>query len=244
MGHALSGITVAGVSVARGGVPVVHGVDWDIAAGRWTGIIGANGSGKTTLLRAVAGRLPVLGGTVHIDGADLTDDRAARARAVGFAPDAASLPDALTGRALFAVLADGGGAFGDDRLAPLRTALDLDGVAGLRLGECSSGQRQRVAIYCAFVIRPGIVILDEPFNWLDPLAAYDARQALRALVDGGLTLVTALHDMTTLAGSCDAGLLLRDGRVAMTLDGGALRGGAADPLGFERTIVERLRARP
>ena len=84
-------------------------------------------------------------------------------------------------------------------------------------------------------------MLDEPFNWLDPVAAVDLRTALRAAVGDGLTLVTALHDLTSLARSCDAGALLAGGRVALTLDAAALAAARTDLPGFEARLIATLR---
>jgi len=86
------------------------------------------------------------------------------------------------------------------------------------------------------------VILDEPFNWLDPVAIFDLRQALRGMVDHGLTLITALHDLGTLVSACDAGLMLADGKVAMTLDDNMARTAARDPQAFERDMIGPLRS--
>jgi ABC-type multidrug transport system ATPase subunit len=103
--------------------------------------------------------------------------------------------------------------------------------------------RQRVAIALAFAGEPSLVILDEPFSWLDPVAAFDLRQALRTLVRGGLTLVTALHDLGTLATACDEGLMLADGRVALTIDRGMLEQASQDPQRFERQTIDLLRSK-
>lgn len=229
------------VSVERGGKYVVHGVGLTVARGVWFGLIGANGSGKTSLLRALAGRLPFADGSCRIDGDELIMDRAARAARIGFAPPSDTLPDALrVGEALELI----GGSIEDIllRLGPLRNVLGLDALLDHWIGDCSAGMRQRIAIALAFVDTPAIVILDEPFNWLDPVASFDLRRALRAMVDNGLTLITALHDLGTLAVACDGGLLLADGRVAMTLDADMLRGAAADPQGFEHRMIDRLRS--
>jgi ABC-type multidrug transport system ATPase subunit len=237
----LSVIAAERLVVLRGGIAVVREASLSLAPGRWFGLIGANGSGKTSLLRAIAGRLPVESGCVRIGGRDLTADPAARARAIGFAPDGAMLPAALgigellalVGGKLEAALA---------RLGPLRAALGLDALLERPIGGCSAGMRQRAAIACAFAGGQRIVILDEPFNWLDPLAAYDTRMALKAMVEDGLTLVTALHDLGTLVSACDDGALLAGGQVAMRLDASTLAAALRDPIGFERETIDHLRA--
>lgn len=233
-------IGTATLSVARDGVQAVRDISLSIASGSWFGLIGANGSGKTSYLRAVAGRLPVQGGTVRIDGTDCTADRASRAAAIGYAPDAAMLPAALTGRAVLGIVA-GNSEQALAEIGDIAAALALAPLLDRRIGACSAGQRQRIAIACAFATGQGIVILDEPFNWLDPVAAYDLRHALAARVADGLTLVTALHDLATLSSACHAGALLTEGRVALELDTAALASARTDPAAFEAQTIAHLR---
>lgn len=236
----MSDIVLSDAVVVRGGRRVVDGIDLTISAGTWFGVIGANGSGKTSLLRALAGRLAFAGGACLIDGRDLVADRAARARGLGFALPADRLPDRLRG---YEVLdfARGAAPIDESRLAALWSALGIADLRNRWVGDCSAGMRQRLAIAAAFVGGHRCIVLDEPFNWLDPVAGYDLRQVLRSMVEDGWTLVTALHDLTMLAGSCDAGVMLADGRVAATLDGDRLREAAIDPLAFEKTMIDRLR---
>lgn len=235
-------VRLEAVSVERGGVAVVHGVDLTVRRGSWFGLIGANGSGKTSLLRAMAGRLPFAAGSCGIDGDELVADRAARAERFGFSPPADRLPDALRGCDVLEFVG-GDIAVIWRRLGPLRVALGLDTLLDRWIGDCSAGMRQRLAVALGFAGGQALVILDEPFNWLDPVAAFDLRQALRAMVDDGMTLITALHDLGTLAVACDEGLMLADGRVAMALDSDVLRHAALDPRAFERQTIDLLRSR-
>lgn len=228
-------------AVERSGRRIVDGVDITVAHGSWFGVIGANGSGKTSLLRAVAGRLPFAAGSCRVDGHDLAADRAARARHFGFAPPAETLPDSLRAGTVLE-LVGGDSAAVAARLGGLQQALGLVPLLDRWIGDCSAGMRQRIAIAAAFAGGQRAVILDEPFNWLDPVASFDLRGAFRAMVDDGLTLVTALHDLGMLATACDAGVMLADGRVAMTLDAEMLRAAARDPRAFERRTIDRLRS--
>jgi len=235
-------IDVRDLVVDRGGFRAIDGVDLSVA-GEWLGIVGANGSGKTSLLRALGGRIGLRAGSISIDGVDRTADRHWRAANIGFAPDAASLPASLSGHELFAILSsEAPGAAASDPLGGLRQALDLDRFLDRPIGALSAGMRQRLAIFCAFLGRPSAVILDEPFNWLDPVCAFDTKQALGRLVAAeGLTLVTALHEMTTLVRHCGAGLLLSDGKVRRRLDRSQLAAGASDYGAFEAEMIEGLR---
>jgi ABC-2 type transport system ATP-binding protein len=229
------------LSVERSGAPVVEGIGLFVARGSWFGVIGANGSGKTSLLRALGGRLPFAGGSCRIKGEEMAADRLARARRCGFAPPVEALPDHLRGREVLELVAGRADAIGG-RLARLSGPLGLDALSSRWIGDCSAGMRQRIAIAAAFAGGHPIVILDEPFNWLDPVASFDLRGALREMVDDGLTLVTALHDLGTLATACDAGLMLAGGRAVLELDGDSLRAAALDPAGFERRTIDLLRA--
>ncbi|MHA0328961.1 ATP-binding cassette domain-containing protein [Sphingomonas melonis] len=233
-------VELTAVAVERSGQRVVQDVDLTVAPGSWFGLIGANGSGKTSLLRAVAGRLPFAGGSCRIGGDELVGDRAARALRFGFAPPADKLPDALRERDVLELV---GGSIDNvrRRLGKLHEALGLAPLLGRWIGDCSAGMRQRVAVAAAFAGGHAQVILDEPFNWLDPVAIFDLRGVLRDMVDDGLTLITALHDLGTLASACNTGLMLADGKVALALDEDALRIAAENPQVFERQTIDRLR---
>lgn len=234
-------VEVIHASVDRSGKRVVRAVDMIVPAGGWFGLIGANGSGKTSLLRALAGRLPLAEGRCLVEGVDLGTDRLARARLFGFAPPADRLPEALRVRDLLE-LVGGDAEVALDRLGPVGTALGIKALCRRWVGDCSAGMRQRVAIALAFAEGHSTIILDEPFNWLDPVAAFDLRKALRARVNDGRTLITALHDLGTLASACDSGLMLADGRVALTLGREDLAEAAGAPGLFERRTIDLLRS--
>jgi ABC-type multidrug transport system ATPase subunit len=235
-------VHIVGATVARSGQPVVHSVDMTIARGSWFGLIGANGSGKTSLLRALVGRLPFVSGSCQVNGDEMIMDRAGRASRLGFAPPADKLPDALRARDVLQLV---GGSIDDvrSRIVDLQAALGLASLLDRWIGDCSAGMRQRIAIASAFAGGHTLVVLDEPFNWLDPVAIFDLRQAMRNRVNGGLTLIAALHDLGTLATACDTGLMLADGKVAMTLDEQRLMAAAQNPQAFEMQTIDLLRSR-
>jgi ABC-type multidrug transport system ATPase subunit len=232
------------LEVERGGIRAVAAATGRLPHNCWTGLIGANGSGKTSLLRALAGRLPLAAGRIESDGEDRTAARPWRAAAIGFAPDVSALPGGLTGRQYLGLVrrtpAAGGG---EARLARLAAALGFAPFADRPIAALSAGMRQRIAIFSAFADGAETVILDEPFNWLDPVCAFETREALRALIDGGqLTLVTALHEPSTLTVYCDGGLLMSEGRLIRELPREELRAGARDIAGFEASIIAKLRS--
>ncbi len=236
----IAAVAITDLSVNRGGLPIVHDVSAAIMPASWFGVIGANGSGKTTLLRAIAGRLPIARGSCALFGEECAQDRAARAQAIGFAPPIEHFPASLRLRQLLELAGDPIGVQ-QERNRDLWNALGLEELLDIPAGECSSGMRQRAAIALAFATPCRIVILDEPFNWLDPVAAFDVRAALARLVTEGLALATALHDLTTLCGFCDSGIVLAKGRVSLALDSAMLRAGRHDAARFESDLVAALR---
>lgn len=238
----MSGVLqAAGLAVDLGGRRVLEGVDLDLPAPVLFGLLGANGSGKTTLLRALAGRLSPAAGAIRLAGRDVTTDAAARVAGMGYAAPAVRLPPRLRGGDVLDLLAAARDA---DPQAPasVYAALGVHALRGVRVEAMSSGMRQRLAVFAAFLGAPAVVLLDEPFNWLDPLAAYDLKEAVAHEVAGGVCVVAALHDVATFVGRCDAGLLLDGGRVVQSYAGADLARLRGDVGGFEREVYARLRA--
>lgn len=234
-------LNIEGLDVAIGRRAVLHRVSFEVKPGQWFGLLGANGSGKTTLLRALTARLEIAAGRVLLGGNDVTNDAPRRAGSIGFAPHPDTLPDELYGGELLDLL---GGARKADARAP-RPLYQALGVAALErdpIGAMSSGMKQRLCIFSAFIGEPAVVLLDEPFNWLDPVAVFDLKAALRAWADHGGALLTALHDIAAFVTRCDEGVLLHDGRVVKHFDTQELAAGRGDVLGFERAVYETFKA--
>jgi ABC-type multidrug transport system ATPase subunit len=227
-------LTVTDLSVSLKGRDILHHIGLEAGAG-WFGILGINGSGKTTLLKALCARLDIGAGRIVWRGRDLTHENAERARCFGFAPPLDTLPPTLTAGELIGLVAD---LRGCDVRRPLGIyrALGLDGLRDKMIGAMSSGMKQRVSLFSAFLGEPELVLLDEPFNWLDPLAAYDLKREIRTWVEADRCVVTALHDVGTFITRCDAGVLIHKGEVVRTFDGDHLKQGRLDPERLEDEI--------
>lgn len=237
----MNGLEIQGLSVNRGGRPVLFELAFAVPAGTWSGLIGVNGAGKTTLLRAIAGRLPAEAGEVRVDGAVVADPRE-RARLIGLSTAPERLPGGLIAARLVEEIARAHGAEPRPaRLEDLHAALALDEILARPIDILSAGQRQRLGLFLAFLGAPRLVLLDEPFNALDPLIAFDLKRALKALAADGLTIVTALHDLPTVALHCGHGLLLSHGRLAEIFEAGTLQQAQARPAVFEAEVLERWR---
>lgn len=231
-------VEVRGLAVSLSGQPIIQDLTFTARRGRWFGVMGANGSGKTTLLRTLAGRLAPDSGSLLLNGKDVTRTPRERARIVGFMPELADLPPLLAGHDLIELLSVSRGAgTGPESLQKI---LGIDAIRDLRIGSMSSGMRQKLAIYTAFLGGREIVILDEPFNWLDPVAAHDLRLELRRAVESGLTVITTLHDASAFL-KCDEGLVLHSGSVLRRYDGRAIGAMRRDIEAFENELYVEMK---
>ena len=227
-------LTVTDLSVSLKGRDILHRIGLEAGAG-WFGILGINGSGKTTLLKALCARLDIGAGRIVWRGRDLTQENAERARCFGFAPQLDTLPPGLTAGELIGLVCDLRGCEAG-RPQGLYRALGLGGLRDRMLGSMSSGMKQRVSLFCAFLGEPDLVLLDEPFNWLDPVAAYDLKREIRTWVEADRCVVTALHDVGTFVTRCDTGVLIHQGHVVRAFDRDQLQRGRLDPERLEDEI--------
>ncbi len=209
------------------------------------GLAGPNGAGKSTLLELAVGMIAATEGTVSVLGRDPRSDSAALAD-VGYVPQGAPLYRSLTVAEMldFARLTN---ERWDSELAhELIASLD----SGARVAGLSAGQRSRLALALALGKRPALLLLDEPFARLDPLAG---REFLRLLMDGvsetSSTVVIASHVVADIERVCDHIVLLSEGRVRLEgnveelLSSHLLLTGARRPLGTIRGVDEIVRER-
>jgi iron complex transport system ATP-binding protein len=214
----VTAVQLESLSVSLGGTEIVHGVAATVAPGEWVALIGPNGAGKTTILRAIAGLVP-FGGSVRIDGRAVgSSTRRQIARRVALVPQKPETPPALTvaeyvllGRTPhIGYLATEGR---EDRLAA-EQALERLGLAPFVdrvLDSLSGGELQRVVLARALAQEAPLLLLDEPTSALD----LGRQQQVLELVDvlrreHGLTVLSALHDLS-LAGQYAERLILLDG---------------------------------
>ncbi|OQQ14174.1 dipeptide/oligopeptide/nickel ABC transporter ATP-binding protein [Streptomyces sp. M41(2017)] len=203
----------------------LHGVSLDVTAGETVGIIGETGSGKSTLARAVLGLVRASGGSVVVDGEDVTSHsprqwRALRRRGVVqyvFQDPLRSLDPDLTVETSLAEPLLVAGVPRDAAARRVRAFLSRVRLSEDLLdrlpGELSGGQRQRVAVARALVTEPRLVILDEPVSALDSANRVQILQILKELRDDGVALVFISHDLGSVAGVADRVAVLYQGEL-------------------------------
>ncbi|OII38233.1 glutathione ABC transporter ATP-binding protein [Curtobacterium sp. MMLR14_014] len=213
------------VRYSRRGGPTVSGVDLDLHAGETVGLVGESGSGKSTIGRALAGLVPVVAGSVEVDGSDLRTARGRRLRelrsrvGIVFQDPASSLnPRQTIGWSIAEpLLVHGTDSAADraERVRELLTAVQLDPTWAERFPhQLSGGQRQRVAVARALALRPALVIADEPTSALDvtvQAAVLDLLAGLQREFGFGMLLIS--HDLAVVRQLADQVIVLRDGRV-------------------------------
>ncbi len=181
-----------------------------------TGLLGPNGAGKTTTLRLLAGLLKPNRGRVSVGGHDLSDDALAARLVTGVLPDADGLSPRLTAREEIAYSAELHGLSGSalaERVDQTVREIGLGELAERRTEGFSRGERRKVALARALVHQPSDVLLDEPTNGLDVLAARSVRELIRALSRQGRCVLLSTHLMQEAALLCDRIVVVARGRV-------------------------------
>ena len=209
------------VNVLYDSQEAVHALNETVRPGEWLCLIGPNGAGKSSVLRAVAG-LVKYRGIITVDGASI-DMRSRRRRAamVAYVPQSPLMPDDMTG-AEYVLLGRNpyvtyfGSETKHDRalVQDVLDRLDLSQFADRRLGTLSGGERQRVVIARAIAQEAPILLLDEPTSALDIGHQQQALELVdRLRREHGLTVVSAMHDLTLAGLYADRLLLLHQGHV-------------------------------
>jgi putative ABC transport system ATP-binding protein len=236
-------VALRGVSRSYGrrstAVRAVDDVDVEFRRGTWSAVMGPSGSGKSTLLHLAAGLERADSGRVLLGDTDITaaSDReltALRRSRIGFVFQSFNLIGSLTAEQNVALPL---------RLAKRRpgravvrqalAAVGLDDRARHRPRELSGGQQQRVAIARAMVTRPEVLFADEPTGALDSTAARSVLDLLRAMADGGQSIVMVTHDPAAAA-RADGVLFLRDGRLVGQVSGASTQEVADRLVALER----------
>lgn len=220
MNHAAVRLRSVSRSYGRntGAVTALDGVTLDVPRGTFTAVMGPSGSGKSTLLQCTAGLDRPTGGQVFLGDTELTglSERKLtllRRTRIGFVFQAFNLLPSLSAEQNVALPYGWRAAW--PKRAEVLDVLERVGLrdrAGHRPGELSGGQQQRVALARALVTRPDVVFGDEPTGALDSETGRQVLKLLRAMVDGGQTVIMVTHDPVA-ASFADRVLFLADGRV-------------------------------
>lgn len=199
-----------------GGKKAVDDLTLHVRPGEIYGFIGHNGAGKTTTLRAVAGVMDFTGGTITIDGHDIKKDPVGAKQVTAFLPDNPDLYEFMKGIQYLNFIADLYGIPAQQRTADIGRyagAFELTGSLGSPIGSYSHGMRQKLALISAFIRRPKLLILDEPFVGLDPAASHLMKEFLSELCRSGSAVFFSTHVLEVAEKLCDKIAIIKAGRL-------------------------------
>ncbi|WP_410906872.1 ABC transporter ATP-binding protein [Puerhibacterium sp. TATVAM-FAB25] len=213
----------------------VAGVDLDVPAGSFYGLVGPNGAGKTTTLSMATGLLRPDFGVATVLGTDMWADTVAAKARLGVLPDGVRLFDRLTGAQLitYAGLLRGmDRATVAERTEDLLRAMDLLGDRDTFVVDYSAGMTKKVALATALIHAPRVLVLDEPFEAVDPVSAANIRDILHAYVGDGGTVVVSSHVMDLVQRMCS--------HVAVIAGGHVLASGTVDEVRGGQSLEDRF----
>ncbi|GAA1577357.1 ABC transporter ATP-binding protein [Actinomadura kijaniata] len=216
-------LRLRGLTKRFGDTLAVDALDLDVPQGSFLGLVGQNGAGKTTTLSMAVGLLRPDGGSATIFGEDVWSAPGRAKALVGVLPDGLALPERLTGREVLTYLGLLRGLDRDvvaRRAAELLSLLELDRADRTLVIEYSTGMRKKIGLATALLHAPRLLVLDEPFEAVDPVSAATIKTILRGFVAGGGSIVLSSHVMALVEQLCDHVAVIDEGRVAAagTLD--------------------------
>ena len=194
----------------------VDDLSLEIRAGEICAFLGHNGAGKTTTLKICCGILRPDGGTVQVDGISVADDPLEAKRRLAYLPDNPDLYEYMTGIQYLNFIADVFGVKADTRAGRIA---DFSGKFGLTddlaqpISAYSHGMKQKLAIVVALLHEPKLILMDEPFVGLDPIAAHRLKTVMRAFCDKGGAIFFSTHVLEVAEKLCDRVAIIRQGRL-------------------------------
>jgi ABC-2 type transport system ATP-binding protein len=210
-----------------GDFTALKAVTFEVEPGRICALLGHNGAGKSTLLKILAGLLSPTAGKAWVAGHDVTGDNVELKRSLGVVPETLALFDELT---IEEHLRLSGPIYGLNRRITAQRAAQLLRVLGIYdtrdtfIKDSSHGMRKKTALAAALLHNPAVVLLDEPFEGVDPVTADSIRHQLRAMAERGITILLSSHILSMVDRIADQIVILRRGELAWNSETGEVPG--------------------
>ncbi|MBR5871217.1 MAG: ABC transporter ATP-binding protein [Clostridia bacterium] len=187
-----------------------------IAPGEIYGFIGHNGAGKTTTLKAACGLLDFSEGEILVDGKNIKEDPMACKRTLAYIPDNPDLYEYLSGIKYLNFVADIYGVSAAERTERIARYADLFSITddlAQPISTYSHGMKQKLAIISALIHKPKLILMDEPFVGLDPIAAHHLKAIMREHCDAGGAIFFSTHVLEVAEKLCDKVAIIRAGKL-------------------------------
>ena len=220
-------IRVRDLWVRFGSVEAVRGIDVVAYAGRATALLGRNGAGKSTTMRVLAGVIPPTSGDVLVDGVDVHADPLTVKRSTGYCPDVGGLVPRATPWEHLQLAARLRRMEGWETSAQdLLERFELGDAAHRVTGGFSHGMGRRLSVVLASFHEPGVLLLDEPFDGVDPLGVEATQQVIDDAKARGATVLISTHLRDLAMDACEDALVMRGGSAVAAMDSAELVGEA------------------
>lgn len=218
------GVRVAGLVVRFGEVEAVRDLGFAVPPGEAVALLGRNGAGKSTTMRVLGGVVPPTAGEVRVGGVDVRDQLAAR-RQVGYCPDVGGLvPRATPMEHLQLSARLRRIREWEPRARDLLERFELGGVADRVTTGFSHGMGRRLSVVLAAFHEPPVLLLDEPYDGVDPLGVEATQTVVAEAKQRGAAVLVSTHLRELAVEVCDRALVLRGGAAVAALDAGELAG--------------------
>ena len=197
-----------------------------IAPGEICAFIGHNGAGKTTTLKACTGILSFDEGRIFVDGISVLDNPMQTKQRMAYIPDNPDLYEFMTGIKYLSFIADiyGMGTEREERIKDLSTRLGLADALSSPISSYSHGMKQKLAVISAFIHRPRLILMDEPFVGLDPKAAHILKELMHEHCAEGGSIFFSTHVLDVAEKLCDRVAIIKDGSLVVFGDMDTVRG--------------------
>ena len=199
-----------------GGKPAVRDLSLHIRSGELCAFIGHNGAGKTTTIKCCCGIQQFDAGEIWVDGVSVREDPLECKRRLAYLPDDPELYEYMTGIQYLNFIADIFGVGTEERAQRIRQYGDQFGLTedlAQPIGAYSHGMKQKLAIISALLHDPRLIVMDEPFVGLDPLAAHQLKTQMRAFCDAGGAIFFSTHVLEVAEKLCDRVAIIREGQL-------------------------------
>ena len=224
-GEQVTRVHVEGLWVRFGEVAAVRGIDVTATAGRATALLGRNGAGKSTTMRVLAGVIPPTQGTARVDGVDVGADPLTVKRLVGYCPDVGGLVPRATPWEHLQLSARLRRMEGwESRAQELLERFDLGAAAHRVTSGFSHGMGRRLSVVLATFHDPGVLLLDEPFDGVDPLGVEATLEVIADARARGAAVLVSTHLRDLAMQACQDALVLRGGSSVAALHADELTG--------------------
>ncbi len=234
-------LSIHGLHKAFGEKVSVNQVDLEVPQGSFFGLVGPNGAGKTTLLSMAVGLLRPDAGASAVLDADVWTDPLRAKTYLGVLPDGLAMPEFLTGREALTFLGRLRGLEAevvDTRAQELLEVMDLLGAERTLIVDYSTGMRKKIGLATALLHNPKVLVLDEPFEAVDPVSALTLKRILTRFVVQGGSVVLSSHVMALVEQLCDTVAVMSDGVVVASGPVAQVRGETS----LEETFVSLVGA--